>query len=42
VGSAKNFAHLQVAKWLSAWVCVLGRLELYAVIIFPISTFGKA
>ncbi len=42
VGPAENFAHLPVAaKWLLAWAMLLGRLELYALIIFLIPEFWR-
>jgi trk system potassium uptake protein TrkH len=42
VGPAENFAHLPVAaKWLLSWCMLLGRLELYALIIFLIPEFWR-
>ncbi|HDQ40004.1 MAG TPA: TrkH family potassium uptake protein [Desulfonatronum sp.] len=42
VGPAENFAHLPAAaKWLLSWCMLLGRLELYALIIFLIPEFWK-
>ena len=42
VGPAENFAHLPAAaKWLLAWGMLLGRLELYAMIIFLLPAFWK-
>ncbi|GAB6057243.1 TrkH family potassium uptake protein [Desulfonatronum parangueonense] len=42
VGPAENFAHLPTAaKWLLAWCMLLGRLELYAMIIFLMPAFWK-
>lgn len=42
VGPTENFAHLPVAaKWLLSWCMLLGRLELYALIIFLIPEFWR-
>lgn len=42
VGPAENFAHLPIAaKWLLSWCMLLGRLELYALIIFLIPEFWR-
>lgn len=42
VGPMENFSHLPVAaKWLLAWCMLLGRLELYALIIFLIPEFWR-
>jgi trk system potassium uptake protein TrkH len=42
VGPAENFAHLPVlGKWLLAWCMLLGRLEIYTVIILFVPEFWK-
>ncbi len=42
VGPSENFAHLPVlAKWLLSWCMLLGRLEIYTVIILFIPEFWK-
>ncbi len=42
VGPAENFAHLPMAgKWLLAWCMLLGRLEIYTVIILFVPEFWK-
>ena len=42
VGPAENFAHLPVlAKWLLAWCMLLGRLEIYTVIILFVPEFWR-
>jgi trk system potassium uptake protein TrkH len=42
VGPTENFAHLPVlGKWLLAWCMLVGRLEIYTVIIFFIPEFWK-
>ncbi len=42
VGPADNFAHLPVmGKWLLAWCMLLGRLEIYTVIILFVPEFWK-
>jgi trk system potassium uptake protein TrkH len=42
VGPAENFAHLPAAgKWLLAWCMLLGRLEIYTVIILFVPEFWK-
>lgn len=42
VGPTENFAHLPAAaKWLLSWCMLLGRLELYALIIFLVPEFWK-
>jgi trk system potassium uptake protein TrkH len=42
VGPAENFAHLPaMAKWVLAWCMLLGRLEIYTVIILVVPEFWK-
>ncbi len=42
VGPAENFAHLPaLGKWLLAWCMLLGRLEIYTVIILFVPEFWK-
>ncbi|MFU8768316.1 MAG: TrkH family potassium uptake protein [Desulfotignum sp.] len=42
VGPAENFAHLPAAaKWVLAWCMLLGRLEIYTVIILVVPEFWK-
>jgi trk system potassium uptake protein TrkH len=42
VGPTENFAHLPAAgKWLLAWCMLLGRLEIYTVIILFVPEFWK-
>jgi trk system potassium uptake protein TrkH len=42
VGPAENFAHLPaMGKWLLAWCMLLGRLEIYTVIILFVPEFWK-
>ncbi len=42
VGPTENFAHLPVmGKWLLAWCMLLGRLEIYTVIILFVPEFWK-
>jgi trk system potassium uptake protein len=42
VGPAENFAHIPVAgKWLLIWCMLLGRLEIYTVIIFLVPEFWR-
>ncbi|MFH2059514.1 MAG: TrkH family potassium uptake protein [Pseudomonadota bacterium] len=42
VGPSENFAHLPVlAKWLLAWCMLLGRLEIYTVIILFVPEFWR-
>ena len=42
VGPAENFAHLpDLGKWLLAWCMLLGRLEIYTVIILFVPEFWK-
>ncbi len=42
VGPAENFAHLpNLGKWLLAWCMLLGRLEIYTVIILFVPEFWK-
>ena len=42
VGPTENFAHMPVmGKWLLAWCMLLGRLEIYTVIILFIPEFWK-
>jgi trk system potassium uptake protein len=42
VGPAENYAHLpEMGKWLLAWCMLLGRLEIYTVIIFLVPEFWR-
>jgi trk system potassium uptake protein TrkH len=42
VGPVENFAHLPAAaKWVLAWCMLLGRLEIYTVIILVVPEFWK-
>ncbi|MCF8113370.1 MAG: TrkH family potassium uptake protein [Desulfotignum sp.] len=42
VGPAENFAHLPaMAKWVLAWCMLLGRLEIYTVIILVVPEFWR-
>lgn len=42
VGPVENYAHLpQMGKWLLAWCMLLGRLEIYTVIIFLVPEFWR-
>ncbi len=42
VGPAENFAHLPaLAKWLLLWCMLLGRLEIYTIIILVVPEFWK-
>ena len=42
VGPAENFAHLPVlAKWLLLWCMLLGRLEIYTIIILLVPEFWR-
>jgi trk system potassium uptake protein len=42
VGPTENFAHLSViAKWLLSWCMLLGRLEIYTVIILFVPEFWR-
>ncbi len=42
VGPAENFAHMPVlAKWLLLWCMLLGRLEIYTIIILIVPEFWK-
>ncbi len=42
VGPSENFAHLpDLAKWLLSWCMLLGRLEIYTVIILFVPEFWK-
>jgi trk system potassium uptake protein TrkH len=42
VGPAENFAHLPaLGKWLLSWCMLLGRLEIYTVIILFVPEFWK-
>lgn len=42
VGPAENFAHLPImGKWLLAWCMLLGRLEIYTMIILFVPEFWK-
>ena len=42
VGPAENFAHLPaMGKWVLAWCMLLGRLEIYTVIILVVPEFWK-
>lgn len=42
VGPTENFAHLPIAaKWLLSWCMLLGRLEIYTVIILFVPEFWK-
>jgi trk system potassium uptake protein TrkH len=42
VGPAENFAHLPaMAKWVLTWCMLLGRLEIYTVIILVVPEFWK-
>jgi trk system potassium uptake protein TrkH len=42
VGPTENFSHMPVmGKWLLAWCMLLGRLEIYTVIILFVPEFWK-
>jgi len=42
VGPTENFSHLPVAgKWLLSWCMLLGRLEIYTVIILFVPEFWR-
>ncbi|MEE4363793.1 MAG: potassium transporter TrkG [Desulfotignum sp.] len=42
VGPAENFAHLPaMAKWVLAWCMLLGRLEIYTVIVLVVPEFWR-
>ena len=42
VGPVENYAHLpQLGKWLLVWCMLLGRLEIYTVIIFLVPEFWR-
>jgi trk system potassium uptake protein TrkH len=42
VGPVENYAHIpQMGKWLLAWCMLLGRLEIYTVIIFLVPEFWR-
>jgi trk system potassium uptake protein TrkH len=42
VGPVENFAHLpQAAKWLLMWCMLLGRLELFTVLVLLLPEFWR-
>ncbi len=42
VGPVENYAHMpELGKWLLAWCMLLGRLEIYTVIIFLVPEFWR-